>query len=139
MSELEIHLYHCRSFLGQVPLIAISALLAWALIPRKVNEDEPDTKKAKFARIDFTGATLLAIAITTFLLVIELAGQKLPWNHPIIFVLFSASIASGALFVLTESYWVAEPIFPPRLLLQREVILGYLVFGLQIAAQLSVS
>jgi hypothetical protein len=121
-----------------VPLIGISALLAWILIPHKVREQDVEAKKAKVSRIDFAGAILLALTITTFLLVVELAGQKLPWNHPIIFVLFGASTASGIVFLLTEVYWAVEPIFPPQLLLQRDVVSGYLVFGLQISAQMAV-
>jgi hypothetical protein len=71
------------------------------------------------------------------MLVLELAGQKLPWNHPVIFGLVAASLGTGALFLVTEIYWAAEPVFPLYLLRNRNVITAYLLLGLQISAQFS--
>lgn len=119
-------------------MIAISAILVWILVPYKVRDEESETKKAKFSRIDFAGAFLLATTITSFLLVVEIGGRKVAWNHPLILVLLTISILSAVVFVITEIRWAAEPIFPLHLLKQKDVICQYLVFALQIAAQLAV-
>ncbi|TLD37309.1 multidrug resistance protein [Venturia nashicola] len=124
------------SFLAQAPLIAISAFFVWILVPHKVH-DEDDAKKDKFSRIDFTGAFLLAATITSFLLVVEIGGRKVAWTHPLILILLATSILSAVMFVITETRWAVEPIFPIHLLKQKDVICQYLVMALQIAAQLS--
>jgi hypothetical protein len=73
------------------------------------------------------------------MIAVELAGQKLPWNHPVILGLVAGSVVFGGLFVITEEYWAYEPVFPLHLLRNRDVVCAYLVLGLQIAAQLGVS
>ena len=98
-----------------------------------------DSKAQKFRRIDFSGAFLLAGTITSFLLVVELGGQKVPWISPTTIVLFSLGLVCSIFFVITEKYWALEPIFPLKLLWHKDVMLGYLVLLLQIAAQLSVN
>ncbi|KAE9968812.1 hypothetical protein EG328_007270 [Venturia inaequalis] len=106
------------SFIGQAPLIVISACCVWILVPHKVH-DEEDTKTDKFSRIDFRG------------------GRKVPWTHPLIVILLTTSVLSAVLFFVTETRWAVEPIFPIHLLKQKDVVCQYLVMALQIAAQLS--
>lgn len=118
-------------------MIAISALFVWILVPHKV-QDEEDSKKDQFSRIDFTGAFLLAATVTSFLLVVEIGGRKVAWTHPLILILLTISVLSAVLFVITETRWAVEPIFPIHLLKQKDVVCQYLVMALQIAAQLSV-
>jgi MFS family permease len=137
------------SFILQSPLIVVSGLIVWYLVPQNSHSKGPTTNgetrengesgTSKWARIDFAGAILIASTITSIMLAAELAGQKLPWNHPIIFGLIALSLASGVLFVYTENHWAVEPIFPLHLLKKQEVVCGYLVLALQISAQLAVS
>jgi Fungal trichothecene efflux pump (TRI12) len=127
-----------RSFLGQGPLIGVSGLLALWLIPRTQRRAEEGTKLEKFRRIDFAGAILLATTVTSFLVAIELGGQKVSWNSPVIFGLLAAGIVGAGWFFATEKYWAQEPIFPLELLWHRDVMCGYGLLILQIAAQLSV-
>jgi MFS family permease len=127
------------SFILQCPLLAIAALLAYFLVPHKARPEDSKSGVSRLARIDFAGSVLLASTITALMLAVELAGQKLPWNHPIVLGLVAASVAFGGLFVVTEEYWAYEPVFPLHLLRQRDVVCAYLVLGLQIAAQLGVS
>jgi hypothetical protein len=129
-----------RSFLGQSPLIIFSGALAAWIIPgaAKDRPHENGSKKGKFRRIDFAGAFLLAATITSFLLAIEIGGQKVPWTSPLIALLFTTAIICAAFFYVTEKYWAPEPIFPLQLLSHKEVMLGYLVILLQVAAQLGV-
>jgi Fungal trichothecene efflux pump (TRI12) len=119
-------------------LIVLSGLLAIWLIPRRQRNDLEVSKAEKFRRIDFAGAILLATTITSFLTAIELGGQKVPWTSLVIFGLFGAGIVCATFFLLTEKYWAVEPIFPLELLWHSDVISGYIVLLLQVAAQLSV-
>ena len=117
-------------------------LVAWKLEGSDtVDSSEADdnkVKKGKLQRIDFLGSITLALAITGFLLDLDLGGQKLPWTHPIIWVLLAAAAVSGIAFVLIEAFVAQEPIFPLRLLIHRDVVTAYMVSALQIAAQFGV-
>jgi hypothetical protein len=73
------------------------------------------------------------------MLPVEIGGAKIPWTHPLVFVLFGAGTLLLALFLATEAWWTKEPIFPLMLLRQRDVIASYVIMGCQIAAQLGVS
>ncbi|KZL78981.1 major facilitator superfamily transporter [Colletotrichum incanum] len=135
------------SFLGQAPIFLAAVLLCWFFLPegKRVGKDEAaeeastkpgETKKSPLARIDFLGAALLALFILTFLLPIEIGGTKIPWTHPLIFVLFGAAAVLGGLFAATEEWWAKEPIFPLELLKHRDIVLTFIISGAQIAAQL---
>lgn len=127
------------SFLGQVPIFLLAILLCLIYLPKytksgKTRSDEP--KGSSLARIDFLGAALLALTILAFLVPIEIGGTKVPWTHPVIFVLFSTAIVFAGLFAATEEWWAEEPIFPLDLLRHRDIVLGYVVSSAQAAAQL---
>ncbi|KAK1995284.1 major facilitator superfamily transporter [Colletotrichum falcatum] len=136
------------SFLGQAPIFFVAVLLCWFFLPeeKRVTKDEEaaseaaakprETRKESLARIDFLGATLLSLFVLAFLLPIEIGGTKIPWSHPLIFVLFGAAIVLGGLFAATEEWWAKEPIFPLELLRHRDIVLTYIICGAQIAAQL---
>ncbi|KAF2434070.1 major facilitator superfamily transporter [Tothia fuscella] len=125
------------SFILQCPLLAVAAILAWFLVPHKDHTGKQEKSiLARLARIDFIGAGLLATAITTLMMAVELLGQRLRWNHPILLGLVAASTVSGVLFLATEAYWAPEPVFPLHLLKKRDVVCSYLMLGMQVAAQL---
>ncbi len=124
-----------RSFILQCPLLAGAALLAFFLVPSHPRPEEPKSGLKRLARIDFAGAILLATSVTTIMLAVELASKQLRWNHPVVFGLVGTSIVCGILFLLTETYWAYEPVFPLHLLRERNVVVSYLVLGLQVSAQ----
>ncbi|OHF00413.1 major facilitator superfamily transporter [Colletotrichum orchidophilum] len=134
------------SFLGQAPIFLVAVLLCWFFLPRgkqvgkgqdaEANGKPVDVKKSSLARIDFLGAALLALFILTFLLPIEVGGTKIPWNHPVIFILFGIAAVFGGLFAAVEEWWAKEPIFPLELLKHRDIVLTYVISGGQVAAQL---
>jgi formate/nitrite transporter FocA (FNT family) len=92
---------------------------------------------AKLKRIDFFGAIFLSASIVCGLTVLDLAGQRLPWTHPTILALFGASLVTGNIFLLVEGFWAKEPIFPLRLLLNRDVVTSYINLGFQSGAQMT--
>jgi len=50
-----------------------------------------------------------------------------------------AAIVLGVLFVLFEVYGALEPVFPPSMIVKRDVATAYGIITLQAAAQLGVS
>ena len=131
-----------RSFYIQCPLALICiVLVAWKLDSPAPSEPDHAAEPTfgKLRRIDFLGSASLALTTVSFLIALDLGGQKYPWNHPIITILFVTSAVSGLLFVLVEAYLAEEPIFPLGLLVHRDVVTAYLVAGLQIGAQFAVS
>ncbi|KAK8002402.1 elongation factor 1-alpha protein [Apiospora arundinis] len=134
------------SFLGQVPLFLIAIALCLACPPKASRSTKLDTEseaviptnadddsavgsngttnspsgRTGLARIDILGTTLLALAILTLLLPIELGGNKIPWTHPVVWGLVAATLVLGGLFLATEARWAVEPIFPVELLMQRD-------------------
>jgi len=114
------------------------ALVAWKL---KIPTQEAEVTKSQFSklkRIDFLGATLLSTSIVWGLLVLDLGGQKIPWLDARIVALSGASLVTGICFLLVEAFWAKEPIFPLRLLLNRDVVVSYINLGFQSAAQMAV-
>ncbi|KAK8041478.1 Vacuolar membrane amino acid uptake transporter fnx2 [Apiospora phragmitis] len=67
---------------------------------------------------------------------IDLGGTELPWTNPLIFALAAATLVLGGLFLATEAWWAADPIFPVALLKHRDVLLVYFVTAAQGGAQL---
>ncbi|MCJ1380110.1 hypothetical protein MMC17_003213 [Xylographa soralifera] len=129
------------SFYAQCPLALISIILVACKLESPNRSQEyygTESTLGKLGRIDFLGSASLALTIVGFLIAFDLGGQKLPWNHPIIWILFVSSAALGVLFLLVEAYWAKEPIFPLRLLVHRDVVTAYLAVGFQIAAQFAV-
>ena len=123
-------------------IITAVLLVTWKLDgPDTLDSSEADSykgKQGKLHRIDFLGSISLALAITGFLLVLELGGHKLPWTHPLIWIIFAAAAVSGIAFTLVEAFVAREPVFPLRLLIHRDVVTAYLVSGIQVAAQFGV-
>ena len=97
----------------------------------------PKQQPQGLARIDFLGATLLALTAVCLLLPIEISrASEVPWTrNPVVLGLAVAALVFGALFVAVEEWWAAEPIFPIDLVRHRDVLLVYLIAGAQGAAQ----
>lgn len=129
-----------RSFLGQCPptLLAL-ALVAWKLKIHCPTSNPAETSFTKLRRVDFLGAIFLSLSIICGLLVLDLGGQRMPWTGPMILFLFGGSLVALNIFLLVEAFWAKEPIFPLRLLLNRDVITSYTNLGFQTGAQGAVS
>ena len=112
-------LNYFRSFGGQAPL----ALVCLTAVTLKLKPDSPVSKargsgrlKALLRNLDWLGAILSALCITTGLGAISLGGQKLPWSHPLIILALIVCLISAALFMLTERYHAKFPLLPPKLI-----------------------
>lgn len=128
------------SFMGQGPLMVLAIILVAFKLPSISSTDATPRKgqPSKLRRIDFIGAFMLAMTTVSFLLALSLGGQNLPWSHPLVIGLLAGSVALGIFFITYEVRYAFEPIFPPRLLVKRDVATPYAIMLLQTAAQLAV-
>jgi MFS family permease len=128
------------SFLGQVPLTFLAIILVAVKLPAsEASKPQVKGQPSKLGRVDFIGSLLLASTMLSLLGSLSVGGQVLPWSHPLVVGLLLASVLLGSLFVLYEVKVPLEPIFPPGLLIRRDVVSQYLIIALQGAAQLAVS
>jgi hypothetical protein len=120
-------------------------LVAWRLPHNlestQVSTDAPkvNTKAFQLRRVDFLGAILLAISIVAFLLVLNFASKRLTILDPVVLALCGLWAGSSLLFLLVEAKYASEPIFPLQLLVRRDVLTAYLITGLMIMGQMSVT
>ncbi|RFU32551.1 hypothetical protein B7463_g3771, partial [Scytalidium lignicola] len=128
------------SFIAQGPVMLVAIALVALKLPNETStKGSPIQIKgqpSKLRRIDFVGAFLVALTISSLLGALSLGGQNLPWSHPIVIGLGVSSIILGGIFVTYEVKYALEPVFPPLLLLRRDVATSYAVAALQGAAQL---
>ncbi|SCO87833.1 related to multidrug resistance protein [Fusarium oxysporum] len=122
------------SFLGQSPIFAVSMIIAAILLPSTTQTEGATLERIK--RIDALGALLLGGSVLAFMVPLEIGGQKIPWSHPLVPILAAAGVILSVAFVLVESRWAKEPIFPLRLLRSGDVTQTYLIAFGQAAAQL---
>lgn len=114
-----------RSFSGQAP-VALLGLLAvifkFAPYPPQdtAKEDGHSGNLQKVQKVlndvDWLGAILSALAITTGLGVISVGGTKLLWYHPVVVLAAMICFMSALSFVLVEMYGGRKPLIPPKLI-----------------------
>ncbi|RKL28280.1 hypothetical protein BFJ72_g12511 [Fusarium proliferatum] len=112
-------------------------IIAAILLPSTTHTEGATLERIK--RIDALGALLLGGSVLAFMVPLEIGGQKIPWTHPLVPTLAAAGVILSATFVLVESRWAKEPIFPLRLLKSGDVTKTYLIAFGQAAAQLGVT
>jgi EmrB/QacA subfamily drug resistance transporter len=86
--------------------------------------------------IDYAGAGLLAVALSSITLLSDLGGTAYPWSSPMSIGLIVVSLLSLVLFVVMESR-AKEPVLPMRLFRQQTfvvtsavgLIVGFALFG----------
>ncbi|KAH8816386.1 major facilitator superfamily domain-containing protein [Xylogone sp. PMI_703] len=125
------------SFIAQGPVMLVAIALVALKLPGDTSaKNQTKGQPSKLRRIDFVGALLVALTISSLLGALSLGGQNLPWSHPIVIGLGLGSIILGSIFVTYEIRYALEPVFPPLLLLRRDVVTSYAISALQSAAQL---
>jgi len=96
----------------------------------------PSLSRRAVRSIDYAGAGLLAVMLSSITLVSDLGGTAYPWSSSLILGLIVVTILSLALFVVVERR-VAEPVLPLRLFRQQTfvitsavgLIVGFALFG----------
>ncbi|CAK5275720.1 unnamed protein product [Mycena citricolor] len=109
------------AFLFQAPLLIVSAVLvAWKVNIRLPSEVESQSLHEKLRRVDALGSATLVGTVGTLLLGFSLkTTEEIPWSHPSIVSLFSASAVCCVSFVLVEKYWAPFPVMPLGLITRR--------------------
>ncbi|KAE8451430.1 hypothetical protein EG329_004059 [Mollisiaceae sp. DMI_Dod_QoI] len=135
------------SFAGQAPLLVVAIIIVYFFLPNTKNKSSPTSSSfspgnqdrwSRLRRIDFIGSILLAAAIVLLLGALSLAGQSLPPLHPIILGSVGGSLMLGGGFVVWELKFAHEPVFPPGLLVQRDIITPYGIVALLLGAQYAI-
>ncbi|KAL4925256.1 major facilitator superfamily domain-containing protein [Aspergillus undulatus] len=124
------------AFLLQAPLLAIAALIVTIqlkLIPRESLDGRPTG--SRISRIDFQGSILVATSIAAIILLLDQGGKSFVWASWPTLALASSGILTLLLFIYTELYVAAEPIFNLHILNRPNVVASYLVSSFQAAAQ----
>ncbi|MFJ9585929.1 MDR family MFS transporter [Streptomyces acidicola] len=112
--------------LGVVALIAVTAVLH---LPKK-------TENRSWRRIDFLGAALLTVGITSIVLVTTWGGTEYAWDSAVIMELAAIGVVSLVGFVFWETK-AAEPVMPLHIFRSRNFTLmsvigfitGFVMFG----------
>jgi len=96
----------------------------------------PSLSRREVRAIDYAGAGLLAVMLSSITLVSDLGGTSYPWSSPLMIGLIAAAVVSLALFIVVERN-VAEPVLPLHLFGQQTfvitsavgLIVGFALFG----------
>ncbi|CZR59006.1 related to multidrug resistance protein fnx1 [Phialocephala subalpina] len=125
------------SFTGQGPLLILAIILVALKLPSfsPSQEERPKGQPSKLRRIDFIGAITLSSSIVSLLGALSLGGVSFPWSHPLVIGFLISSLLLGITFAFYELKYAFEPIFPPTLVIQRDVASSYAIQFLQSAAQ----
>lgn len=112
------------AFLFQVPILALSMVLISVKMDIPLPEEIRSlTLQTKVKRIDFLGSLTLVLTVGCLLLGLSLKStEDLPWSHPLIWGLISASGICGVVFAVVEARIAEYPVMPSRLMKQRTPI-----------------
>jgi EmrB/QacA subfamily drug resistance transporter len=96
----------------------------------------PSLGRRAVRAIDYAGAGLLAVVLSSITLLSDLGGTTYPWSSPLSLGLIAISLLSLALFIVVELR-APEPLLPPHLFRQRTfvitstvgLIVGFALFG----------
>jgi MFS family permease len=133
------------SFLGQVPLTIVALLLVVWKLKKNIGLPGGEPVKAnrkvvsKIGRIDFIGAGLLSTAIISFLFAVDSLAEHESGQNIKLVVVAPAFLTLIVTFFVVETKYVREPIFPPKLILRRDVATTYLINTFQSGAQMAVN
>lgn len=101
-------------FYVNVPVALLALPVVWRYLPHIVNHEGEDKS------IDWLGALLMAVSITTLLLATE-QGQAHGFGKPLFIGLALFAVITGILFIWHQHHSSA-PIIPPRLFANRAVL-----------------
>ncbi|KAJ7283826.1 major facilitator superfamily domain-containing protein [Mycena rebaudengoi] len=109
-----------ESFRPTPVLIFSVTLVAWKVNIQLPFEVQDLPLHEKLRRIDVLGSLTLVGTVGCLLLGFSLkTTEEIPWSHPLIYGLFTASFISGMLFIAVEKYWAPFPVMPLRLMTRR--------------------
>jgi MFS family permease len=93
------------------PLAAISAVIAWFLLPSTMQKS---SIRANINKLDFGGVITSGIAIILLLIPISGGGSYFAWNSPMIISMLVTGSVSFIIFLVIEWKIAALPMFPSK-------------------------
>ncbi|KAI1916883.1 hypothetical protein LOZ61_000785 [Ophidiomyces ophidiicola] len=109
------------SFLGQIPLATVCAILAAYYIPictsfppdveGEISKNSNPSLSSTLRRIDFAGLFFLTLSLSILLWVLDVAGRKL-YCDVYDLLRFLACVVVFIVFLFIEAYWAKEPLTP---------------------------
>lgn len=118
---------------GQTPIAIVCAFSAWRLLPPGNRDKEPaDHETTLLQNLDVMGIALFAASMGSVVLVLDLGGQTIPWDHPL--VSFSAIFGCFSAVALFINEWKRKgtKLLPPDILLSpglHTVFVGQILFN----------
>ncbi|KAL3420167.1 major facilitator superfamily transporter [Phlyctema vagabunda] len=114
-------------FYINLPLGAISiGIIALYFKDPQINPSLSLPFKEKLARLDLFGTMIFIPSITTCLLALQYGGSKYEWNDPRMIILFVAFSVGLGIFIWMQYRQQDRGTIPPRIILQRSVISGFI-------------
>lgn len=94
------------AFLAQLPILLISLLSLYLLLPRSRPHPSPTTpsssKPSLLASLDLPGTSLLLLSVGSLLLGLSLHTSGFPWSSPYVSVLLTTALIATGAFVFVE-------------------------------------
>lgn len=103
-------------FLSQVPVSVFALIVGFLAVKNQPGLAVGDGLAVLWKRVDFVGAFVLVVAISTQLVGLSLGGNELPWSSPWVIVSLIGSVILFSIFFFVESRTTAIPIIPLRML-----------------------
>ncbi|MFF3560977.1 MDR family MFS transporter [Streptomyces sp. NPDC002574] len=118
------------AFYVNLPLGVVALAVCWFVLAKL------PTRGAGQVRIDWTGAALLTVWITTLVLITSWGGTEYDWGSAMIITLAVVTVVAFAAFVMVERR-AAEPIMPLSVFTNRNftlagalsLVVGFAMFG----------
>jgi len=120
-----------RAFFIELPVVALLFFLVLftlqlpALPTQKVRRTKTRSRQGCLPTIDLKfdipGSFVLLLCITALVLGLNIAGNDIPWSHPLIPTLLCHSVVLLAIFVFIETEIAPVPLIPMKLLRQRSI------------------
>lgn len=107
-----------RSFIGQVPLLAVAFIAAYLVLDLPTLDSSH--WRNKLARVDFLGAFFLVSAVLCLLIGLD-NGSNTGWNQTYSIVPLAISPALFAIFILVEIKVASHPFAPGHIIFERSV------------------
>ncbi|KAI9277941.1 MFS general substrate transporter [Umbelopsis sp. AD052] len=111
------------AFYINVPIEIITIIAIFFLLPLK----SPKVSIVrKLKQIDYLGVILLVSCIVCLLFPLDRGGSEMPWNSPIIIILFTVGGVLGLSFIFVEGKIAKFPVIPGHVFKIRTVVSVYI-------------
>ena len=118
---------------GQTPIAIACAFSAWWSLPAGNTDKQPAYhERTLLQNLDVPGIAFLTACMGSAVLVLDLGGQTIPWNHPLVSFSVTFGCLSGVALFINEWKRKGIKLLPPDLLLRpglRSVYVGQILFN----------